>query len=167
MKIAAIIAEYNPFHNGHQYQIQRTRKETGADYIVAVMSGDFLQRGGPALCNKYLRTHMALSGGVDAVIELPSLYATASAEYFAGGSVALLNQLGAIDILSFGSETGDLSPIMKYAQILCDFNESQQDSIKKYLQEGCSYPSARSKVLASSKDQAYFSCPNNILGLEY
>ncbi|MCX4351467.1 MAG: nucleotidyltransferase family protein [Lachnospiraceae bacterium] len=167
MKIAAIIAEYNPFHNGHQYQITETRKNTGADYIVAVMSGDFLQRGGPALCNKYIRTHMALSGGVDAVIELPCLYAVSSAEYFAGGSIALLNQLGAIDILSFGSEAGDLSPLMEYAHSLCSFNESQQASVKKYLQEGYSFPYARSRALSSSKAQTLLSGPNNILGLEY
>lgn len=167
MKIAAIIAEYNPFHNGHQYQIDKTRKETGSDYILAVMSGDFLQRGAPALCNKYLRTRMALSGGVDAVIELPCLYAASSAEYFAGGSVALLNQLGAVDILSFGSEAGDLSPFMEYAGKLCAFDEKHRSAIKKYLQEGYCYPSARSRALASSKAQAYFSCPNNILGLEY
>lgn len=167
MKIAAIIAEYNPFHNGHQYQIEETRKQTGADYIVAVMSGNFLQRGTPALCNKYLRTRMALSGGVDAVIELPCLYAVSSAEYFAGGSVTLLNQLGAIDILSFGSEAGDLSSLMEYANRLCTIDENHQTSIKKYLQEGYSYPSARSKVFSSTSDQALFSCPNNILGLEY
>lgn len=166
MKIAAIIAEYNPFHNGHQYQIEETRLQTGADYILAVMSGNFLQRGGPAFCNKYLRTQMALSGGVDAVIELPCLYAASSAEFFAGGSIALLNQLGAVDLLSFGSEAGDLSPLMEYARSLCFYDESIHISVKKYLQEGYSYPSARSNVLAP-KDQSILSSPNNILGLEY
>lgn len=166
MKIAAIIAEYNPFHNGHQYQIEETRRQTGADYIVVIMSGDFLQRGVPAFVNKYLRTHMALSGGVDAVIELPCLYATSSAEFFAGGGVTLLNQLGTIDILSFGSETGDLSSLLKYAQDLCFLNENYQAPIKNYLQKGYSYPSARSMALAP-KDQAFLSSPNNILGLEY
>ena len=89
MKIAAIIAEYNPFHNGHKYLIEETRRLTGADYILAIMSGDFVQRGAPAICNKYLRTKLALSGGADAVIELPPVYALSSAEFFASGSVSV------------------------------------------------------------------------------
>ena len=97
MKTAAIIAEYNPFHNGHQYQIEETRRRTEADFILVLMSGDFVQRGAPALCNKYIRTKMALLGGADLVIELPCLYALSSAEFFAGGAVALLNQLNVVD----------------------------------------------------------------------
>ena len=89
MKTAAIIAEYNPFHEGHRYQIEETRKKTGADYILVIMSGDFVQRGAPAIFNKYRRTKEALLGGADAVIELPSLYAVSSAEFFAGGGVTL------------------------------------------------------------------------------
>lgn len=166
MKIAAIIAEYNPFHNGHHYQIEETRSKTGADYILAVMSGDFVQRGGPALCNKHLRTMMALEGGVDAVIELPSLYAVSSAEFFAGGSIALLNQLGVVDILSFGSETGELSSLMDCARSLCTFNENYQSAIKEHLLEGCSYPAARGRVL-DADSRRMLSSPNNILGLEY
>lgn len=166
MKIAAIIAEYNPFHNGHLYQTEETRRQTGADYILAVMSGDFVQRGGPAFCNKYLRTMMALKGGVDAVIELPSLYAVSSAEFFAGGGVTLLNQLGVITVLSFGSEAGELSPLMNCARSLYTFDENYQSAIKKHLIEGCSYPSARSKVLSAS-DHELLSSPNNILGIEY
>lgn len=166
MKIAAIIAEYNPFHNGHKYQIEKTRHKTGADYILAVMSGDFVQRGGPAVCNKYLRTRMALSGGADAVIELPSLYALSSAEFFAGGGVALLNQLGVIDFLSFGSEAGELSPLMECARHFIDSDSGSDLMIKSHLREGCSYPAARSKLLAKDH-QELLSFPNNILGIEY
>ena len=166
MKIAAIIAEYNPFHNGHHHQVEETRRQTGADYILAVMSGDFVQRGGPALCSKHFRTLMALEGGVDAVIELPSLYATSSAEFFASGGVTLLNQLGSIDILSFGSEAGELPPLIKCAHSLYSLDESYQSAIREHLLNGCSYPAARAKVLAPG-DQELLSSPNNILGLEY
>lgn len=171
MKIAAIIAEYNPFHKGHQYQIEETRRQTGADYILAVMSGNFVQRGAPALCNKYLRTRMALMGGADAVIELPSLYALSSAEFFAGGGITLLNQLGAVDILSFGSEAGDAASLMKYAHDLLDFSTDYDSAIKNCLQKGYSYPAARAKALSEadhkSPNNELLSSPNNILGVEY
>ena len=104
MKIAAIIAEYNPFHNGHRYQIQKARQITDADYIIVVMSGNFTQRGTPALIDKYSRAKMALMGGADLVLELPVCYATGSAEYFASGAIALLNQLGCVDSICFGIE---------------------------------------------------------------
>lgn len=171
MKIAAIIAEYNPFHKGHQYQIEETRRQTGADYVLAVMSGNFVQRGGPALCNKYLRTRMALAGGVDVVLELPSLYSLSSAEFFAGGGITLLNQLGAVDILSFGSEAGELPPLMECADNLLTSASGYDSVIKDYLQEGYSYPAAREKALSDNNQKnlnpKLFSSPNNILGLEY
>ena len=124
MKTAAIIAEYNPFHNGHQYQIEETRRRTEADFILVLMSGDFVQRGAPALCNKYIRTKMALLGGADLVIELPCLYALSSAEFFAGGAVALLNQLNVVDILSFGSESGNLSLFEKCTDAVIRHDEN-------------------------------------------
>lgn len=171
MKVAAIIAEYNPFHRGHQYQIQETRRQTGADYILAVMSGDFVQRGAPALCNKYLRTRMALMGGADVVIELPSLYALSSAEYFAGGGITLLNQLGVIDIISFGSEAGDLDPLMECAHSLLEPGADYDAAIKNCLLEGYSYPAARAKALSKADlrlhDHELLASPNNILGIEY
>ena len=105
MKIAGIIAEYNPFHTGHAYHIQKTRELTGADYIVVVMSGDFVQRGAPALYSKHLRTRMALLGGADLVFELPATHACESAEFFAQSAVGLLDGLGCVDVLSFGSES--------------------------------------------------------------
>ena len=105
MKITGIIAEYNPFHNGHLYHLEKTRQITGADHIVVVMSGDFTQRGAPALVDKYTRTRMALACGADLVLELPVIHATGSASYFARGAVALLHNLKAVDCLCFGSES--------------------------------------------------------------
>ena len=118
MKIAAIIAEYNPFHNGHLYQIEKTKKELGIDFIVAVMSGDFVMRGEPALYNKFLRAKMAAENGVDLVIELPAPYALSSAEFFAEGGVKLLNSLNIVDYLSFGSESGNIEKLKSIAEKL-------------------------------------------------
>lgn len=120
MKTAGIIAEYNPFHRGHQYQIDAVRARTGADFIVVAMSGDFVQRGEPAVFDKYTRTRMALSCGADLVLELPVAFATSSAEDFAACGVALLDKLGAVDILCFGSELGELEPLAQAADILDD-----------------------------------------------
>lgn len=184
MKIAAIIAEYNPFHNGHQYLIKETRRLTGADYILAVMSGDFVQRGAPAVYNKYFRTQMALAGGADAVIELPSFYALSSAEAFASGSISLLNHLGVVDLLAFGSESGDLSLLTDAAKLLCTELLSSSNSLSALQKKGYSYPAARASVLKNaarsisfpSSSEAVdvndafaslFSSPNNILGIEY
>lgn len=170
MITAAIIAEYNPFHKGHQYQIEETRRKTGADYILALISGDFVQRGAPALCNKYLRTRMALAGGADAVIELPVLYALSSAEFFAGGGITLLNQLGVVDLLSFGSESGDLSSLMECAQRLFTSDSGYDLTLCSCLKEGDSYPAARLKAMTGADKQpvsGLLSCPNNLLGVEY
>ena len=109
MKVCGIIAEFNPFHRGHEYIIKTTRKQTGADYIIVAMSGDYVQRGEPAILDKHFRSKIALSCGADLVLEIPGLAATGSAEYFARGSVALFNALGVVDILFFGSESGNLS----------------------------------------------------------
>ena len=111
MKVAGIIAEYNPFHSGHLYQMQQVRAQTGADYIVVAMSGDFVQRGEPAVYDKYTRTAMALNCGADLVLELPVRFATGSAEDFAACGVKLLDSLGVTDVLCFGSELGELSPL--------------------------------------------------------
>ena len=186
MKTAAIIAEYNPFHEGHRYQIEETRKITGADYILVIMSGDFVQRGAPAIFNKYRRTKEALLGGADAVIELPSLYAVSSAEFFAGGGVTLLNQLGMVDYLSFGSESGDIDQIRYCANLLIDVPPSYQNALSLFLKQGLSYPAARNKAVLKTvcppvSDQSFtdisafsveeinalFSSPNNILAVEY
>jgi cytidyltransferase-like protein len=176
MKIVGIIAEYNPFHRGHQYQIEQAKKLTGADYVVVVMSGNYVQRGTPAILHKYARTEMALSHGADVVFELPACYATASAEYFAYGAVSLLNQLGAIDYLCFGSECGEISVLTKIADLLLSKPASYQEALKLYLKEGITFPRARTKALSKlmqdcSQDSSYIetvlSSPNNILGIEY
>lgn len=169
MKTTAIIAEYNPFHNGHQYQIEETRRQTGADFILIVMSGDFVQRGAPALCNKYIRTKMALLGGADVVIELPSLYALASAEFFASGAVTLLNHLNVVDTLSFGSEAGNVSLFTQYAHILTSQYDFLQSRVKDFLKKGLPYPAARAKVISEINPDfnSFSATPNNILGLEY
>lgn len=175
MRTAAIIAEYNPFHNGHQYQIDKTRRQTGADFIIVLMSGDFVQRGAPALCNKYIRTKMALSGGADLVIELPSLYALSSAEFFAGGAVALLDQLNVVDLLSFGSESGNLSLFEKCTDAVIRHDDEIKPLIQSKLKCGTPFPAARaqavSEILSAGSDagelNALFTSPNNILGMEY
>lgn len=167
MKTAAVIAEYNPFHNGHQYQLMQTRLLTDADYILVVMSGDFVQRGAPACANKYCRTKMALSCGADVVIELPALYALASAEFFAGGAITLLNNLNVIDFLSFGSEHGEIQLFEKCAQILINTEKETDGQLKTLLKEGYSYPAARLSTISDKSFSSLFTSPNNILGLEY
>ena len=124
MKTLGIIAEYNPFHKGHAYHLQKAKELSGADYTVVVMSGSFTQRGLPALTDKYTRAKTALLNGADLVLELPTPYATGSAEAFAHGAVSLLDSLGCIDTLCFGSESGDLGSILSYARL---FQEEPKD----------------------------------------
>ena len=117
MKTVGIIAEYNPFHNGHLYQLKKAKEITGADFAVVVMSGDFTQRGTPAVFDKYTRCRLSLLAGADLCIELPVVYATASAELFAKGAVSLLSALG-VDALCFGSECGEIAPLREIASLL-------------------------------------------------
>ena len=124
MKVAGVITEYNPFHNGHKFQLDRIREITKADYIVVAMSGNFVQRGLPAICNKYCRANMALINGADLVLEIPVVWATASAEYFANAGVRLLNSTGCLDYLFFGAENDILSDFIKYADLLNNEDES-------------------------------------------
>ena len=172
MKVTGIIAEYNPFHNGHAYQIQEARKITGADYIVVVMSGDFTQRGIPAIIDKYSRTEMALKAGADLVIELPLYYASGSAEFFANGAISILDKLGVIDSLLFGSECGDIELLTDIADILIDKKEILDHGIKEKVKTGISYPQARIRTIEEIVPNAFehvdaMSQPNNILGFEY
>ena len=169
MKVTGIIAEYNPFHNGHLYQITQAKKN-GADYIVIVMSGNFLQRGTPAVLDKWNRAGMALSYGADLVIELPAIFATASAQYFARGGVSILDKLGCVDTISFGCESDDISMIQTLSSYLSEEPDSYKEQLQKYLREGNSFPKARELALSEclSPDAATFaSSPNNILALEY
>lgn len=166
MIVSGIIAEYNPLHNGHLYHINATRQLTGADYIVCVMSSNFVQRGEAAIVNKWFRTQMALAAGIDIVIELPSLYATQNAEQFAFNAVKLLNSTGIIDYLCFGSESGDLSSLITTANLLHDEPLKLKSVIKEKLSQGMSYPSAIAQAL-SYINSDFSLTPNNILALEY
>lgn len=172
MKTVGIISEYNPFHNGHAYHIRKAKELTGADFCVAVMSGDFVQRGTPALMDKYLRTACALANGVDLVLELPACYAVSSAEYFADGAVTLLERLGVIDTLCFGSESGDVDVLMQFAEELLNESPAFKRELNHQLRLGYSYPQARNFALETSAPHltAYIdvlTTPNNILGIEY
>jgi len=175
MKICGIVAEYNPFHNGHKYQIEQTKKLTNCDYVIAVMSGNFIQRGLPALFDKWTRARMAIENGVDIVIELPTCYATSSAELFAHGAVGIMDALNCIDILSFGSKCNDIEILKRIANILHFEPEMYKELLKKELKKGTSYPVARSNALKNFLKKEIDSKvlenilldSNNILGIEY
>ncbi len=172
MKIVGIVAEYNPFHNGHKYHIEETKKQTNADYVVVIMSGNFTQRGTPAIVDKYIRAEMALKNGADLVIELPTVFSCASAEYFSSGAISILDGLGIIDLLSFGSESGDISKLQKLATFLLNESEEFSNTLMSFQKKGYAYPLARSLALESTMPgfSAYadiLNQPNNILGMEY
>lgn len=172
MKVAGIIAEYNPFHNGHSYHINKVKEITKADYIVVVMSGDFTQRGIPALMNKHTRAKMALKAGADLVLELPTYYATGSAEYFASGAIALLDKIGITDTICFGSECGDIQILNDIADILLHEDKKLSEAITDRLRLGISYPLARAEAIGEIIPDSYahveaMHSPNNILGFEY
>ena len=171
MKIVGIIAEYNPFHNGHQYHIEEALKITGADAAIVVMSGDFVQRGAPAIMPKHLRAKMALNGGASLVLELPVPYATGSAEYFAYGAVSLLDQLGCVDAICFGSECGNISELAELSKLLVEEPDEYKAYLSSYLKVGHSFPLARQLAvhdyLKSETADELLAKPNNILGIEY
>lgn len=172
MKTVGIIAEYNPFHNGHAYQISMAKKITDADYCIIVMSGNFVQRGAPAVMDKYIRTRSALENGADLVLELPVCYATGSAEYFASGAIALLDKLGVTDTLCFGSECDDIALLSELADTLLDETPQFKKVLKQQIKTGASYPQARNHALSVTAPHLTGSlhilqAPNNILGLEY
>lgn len=172
MTAAGIIAEYNPFHNGHEYHIRRTREETGADYVIVAMSGNFVQRGAPALVDKYRRTRSALLAGADIVLQIPPSYSLASAEGFAEGAVSLLMSTGVVQYLSFGTEAGTLNDISKIARILADEPSDFKKSLQKHLKSGIPFPNARSRALIECCPEMtgiteLTSSPNNILAIEY
>lgn len=188
MKTAGIIAEYNPFHKGHEYQIRYTKEKLKADYVIVAMSGDYVQRGTPALISKHARAEMALRCGADLVLEMPVSISTASAEAFAMGGVSLLNSLGVVDMLCFGSESGEISALRELAEILVEEPEEYKKLLKSFLSEGLTFPAARSQALTEFfKNPRNFSgddfdgvltpllnevtqilnTPNNILGIEY
>lgn len=169
MNITAIISEYNPLHKGHLYHIETARKETNADFMIAIMSGNFVQRGTPAIVDKYIRAEAALKSGIDLVLELPVMYATASAEYFALGGVSLADTLGCVTHLSFGSECGNAEKMMETATLLLDEPEEMKAPLKEALKEGLSFPAARAKAVKTIRPELadILEEPNNILGIEY
>ena len=166
MKIAGIIAEYDPFHNGHAYQIAKT-KDAGAEAVIAVLGGEFTQRGEPAWCSKYLRTEAALSCGADLVLEMPVPYAVGSAERFAEGGIKILDALRCVDVLSFGSESGDAEKIMDFAAL--SEREDFIEEYKKALSAGISFPAARQKAAEKLAPElsSVAANPNDTLGAEY
>lgn len=164
MKTVGLITEYNPFHNGHAYHILKALEVTGADAAIVVMSGNFVQRGTPAIMPKDLRTKCALLSGAALVLELPVCFATGSAEYFAQGAVSLLDQLGC-DTLCFGSECGDIHRLDQVAEILASEPEDYRNALKAALKDGYSFPAARQMALSAYAD--VLATPNNILGIEY
>lgn len=166
MKISGIICEYNPFHNGHLYHIEQTRKN-GATHIAAVMSGNFVQRGDTAVLDKFKRAELAVRSGADLVIELPVQYCLAPAELFARGAVYLLKSLGAVDELSFGSECGDIKLLSMTADELIKLNDPPK--LRKLIDMGYTYPKALADMLSEQSSEAanVISQPNNVLGVEY
>lgn len=171
MRIAGVVAEYNPFHNGHARHLEKTRARNGgceATHIVAVMSGSFVQRGEPAILPKFDRARMALLGGADLVLELPVPWCLSSAEGFAFGAVSLLDSLGCVDTISFGSEAGDLAPLQKAVSLM---DTPRYSSLLKYFMElGISFPEAQQKALAEiagATAASVLDTPNNTLGIEY
>ena len=188
MKTAGIIAEYNPFHKGHEYQIRYAKEKLKADYVIVAMSGDYVQRGTPALISKHARAEMALRCGADLVLEMPVSVSTASAEAFAMGGVSLLDSLGVVDMLCFGSESGEISALKELAEILVEEPEEYKKLLKSFLSEGLTFPAARSQALTEyfknprnfsgddfdgvltpllNEVTQILSTPNNILGIEY
>lgn len=168
MKTVGIIAEYNPFHNGHKYHIEQAKKLTNSDYAVAVMSGNYVQRGEPAIFDKYTRTKAALLNGIDLVIELPVFSATASAELFASGAINILNKSSVIDYLCFGSEQGDIDCLNKIALYLAAPKPEYTQALGHYLSKGHSFPRARGEALVQMGfNSDILKAPNNILAIEY
>lgn len=170
--VLGIIAEYNPFHNGHSYQIEEAKKQTGAKYVVAVISGNFTQRGDTSIVNKWIKTQMALESGVDIVLELPTIYSTSSAENFAEGAIKILDSLKIVDTLCFGTETADEAAINNIANILYNEPKEYTTILNHELKKGISYPKARENALMMYLNDIkryanILSGSNNILGIEY
>jgi cytidyltransferase-like protein len=176
MKVLGIVVEYNPFHNGHLYHLEQAKKICGAERVVCVMSGNFIQRGEPAIMDKWARTEAALCCGADLVIELPVVYAMSSAEYFAYGAVKILDSLGIVDCICFGSESGNIRELDLISEILVEEPKLYINFLKHSLDTGISFPMAREKALKEylyaaaanvSDINSIMDASNNILGIEY
>ena len=170
--VLGIVAEYNPFHNGHLYQIEEAKKQTGAEYVVAIISGNFAQRGNTSLINKWAKAQMAIANGVDIVLELPTIYSISSAENFAEGAIKLLDSLKIIDTLCFGCETADFAALNNIANVLYNEPKEYVAILNHELGKGLSYPKARENALLMYLNDIkryanIMSGSNNILGIEY
>ena len=167
MKICAIICEYNPFHNGHLHQLREAKRLSGADRVLCIMSGNFVQRGEAAIMDKFTRAKHAVLAGADAVIELPTVFATSNAELFAKGAIKLLSSIPAVTTLCFGAENADKSALLNAAMLLNDEPQEISAKIKELTAMGMSYAKARAMAWEGVLPEALLASPNNILGLEY
>lgn len=179
MNILGIVAEYNPFHNGHAYQLKKSKEITGSDAAVAVMSGNYVQRGTPAVIDKWMRTKIALLNGIDLVIELPSVYSISSAEFFSFGAISLLNSIGIVKSICFGSETDSIELLQFAASVFTDETADYKELLKLELKKGLSFPCARyeafKKVMHGERNMCIdenqanqmLNSSNDILGIEY
>lgn len=169
MKICAVVCEYNPMHNGHKYLIEAAKAKTGADGILCIMSGNFTQRGEMAVLNKYARARHAVLSGADAVIELPTVFSTASAEFFSRGAIKMASSIPSVKYLAFGCENDDISTIIKSAKILSEEPKDFKAKIKEKLKSGLSFVRARTEALSETGglDEELLTRPNNILAFEY
>lgn len=163
----AIISEYNPFHNGHKYQIQKLKSDYDCENIIIIQSGNFVQRGDISILSKFTRAKMALLSGADIVLEIPNIFATSSAMYFSKGSISILDRLNIIDGLYFGSENASVKDLSKISDILINEPIEFKNILNNYLKEGFSYPKSRSLSLSSLGYDKLIDTPNNILGVEY
>ncbi|MBQ9728804.1 MAG: nucleotidyltransferase family protein [Clostridia bacterium] len=167
MKICGIICEYNPFHNGHLYQLCEAKRLSGADALVCLMSGNFVQRGEAAVADKYIRAKHAVLAGADVVLELPTIFATSNAELFAKGAVKLLSSIPALNTLCFGAETADKAAFLQAAKIMNDEPQEVSRKLKEFLRQGMSYAKARALAFDGWIPETIVNSPNNILGVEY
>ena len=171
-RTVGIIAEYNPFHNGHYYHMQKAKQEANADYCVAIISGNFTQRGETSIVNKWVKAYMAICGGADLVIELPTVYSVSSAENFASGAIKILDSLNIVDSLAFGAEANDLATLNNIANVLYDEPRGYTNILNHELKKGISYPAARENAIMMYLNDIkryanVLNNPNNILGVEY
>lgn len=170
--VLAIIGEYNPFHNGHLYHLNEAKKVSNASYSIAIISGNFVQRGNVSIVDKWTKAKMAILNGIDLVLELPCIYSISSAENFASGAIRTLNSLKIVDTLSFGCELDDISILKEFAQILTDEPEEFKSLLSHELSKGISFPKARENALLMYLNDIrryanVLSSPNNILAIEY
>lgn len=171
-RVLGIIAEYNPFHNGHMYHLQKAKEQSGAQYCICVMSGNFVQRGNTSIVNKWKKAEMALLNGVDLVIELPTIYSVASAEGFSLGAIKLLNNLKIVDAISFGTETSDFAALNNISSIVNEEPMKYKSILNSALKKGLSFPKARENALMlylndNKRYDNILNTPNNILAIEY